>query len=216
MYVCMYVCMYVYMYVCMYVCMYVFIMGGGSGSPWGVWIPVGSRPGFGTLELQARRVRKQDFLPQVWWQTSFPQHERKNLLEHMFLHSINTKIESIFGQTLVLTAMAAQKQQRGPKRNPRRKTQIRCAYKRCRRCKDVKNIGKSLQLERAQCELKECRNMRAHCKVLRFCSTEHLEACRYVKPKTRGAGHGSEAMDVEQFLPLCKTVFLLLFQLYTF
>ena len=61
--------------------------------------------------------------------------------------------------------MAAHKQQRGPKRNPRRKTQIRCAYKLCKRCKDVKNIGKSLQLERAQCDLEECRNMRAHCKV---------------------------------------------------
>ena len=77
--ICMYVCMYVCMCICMYVCMYVFIMGGGSGSPWGVWIPVGSRPGFGTLELQARRARKQDFLPQVWWQTSCPQQAISSL-----------------------------------------------------------------------------------------------------------------------------------------
>ena len=49
----------------------------------------------------------------------------------------------------------------------------RCAYKKCRRLVDVKNVGQSLQVPREDAQEELCRKLRTNCGVVKFCSLAH-------------------------------------------
>lgn len=67
---------------------------------------------------------------------------------------------------------------RGPKRSRGSKIKLRCTYRKCRRQIDVKNVGVDKQLRRKDANSDQCRPMRQHCKIFKFCSREHLLLCK--------------------------------------
>ena len=97
-------------------------------------------------------------------------------------------------------------QRRGPKKKKTNVYKIRCAYRKCRCQRDLKNVGNDLILARKDCDEQLCRPMRSHCARVRFCSANHRAACKVKAAKTRGPGHGTEAMDAPQFIWLWNTL----------
>ena len=85
-------------------------------------------------------------------------------------------------------AMAKSHGSRGPKRSNVSKIKMMCAYHKCRRQRDVKNVGAEGRLQRQEVNLDMCRNVRKHCKVLRFCCTEHLKMCKAQAPPAPKGG----------------------------
>lgn len=91
---------------------------------------------------------------------------------------------------------------RGPKRSRSSKIKIRCSYRKCRRQIDVKNIGADKQLRRKDANQNQCRAIRQHCNVFKFCSKEHLLLCK--------AAHESSKRGARQ--PLTQNQCIVLIQ----
>lgn len=92
---------------------------------------------------------------------------------------------------------------RGPKRARGSPTKIRCGWKKCRyNTRDCKNVGYTLPI--TQVKKEECRPLRAHCKLVRFCCCEHLHRCHQKTP-TR-IRRGREALTIPQLNYLLWTL----------
>lgn len=93
---------------------------------------------------------------------------------------------------------------RGPCRSKNSPVKQRCAYKLCKSKKDVKNVGKKLQLSRSQIQKGTCRVLRSHIGIIKFCSDKHVSACRkQIDGKKRG---GREALNHEQAVKLFQVL----------
>ena len=84
-----------------------------------------------------------------------------------------------------------------PRRQKNCTIQAKCAYKKCKRLVDVKNIRDSLQLPMAGINTDLCRPLREHCTMVKFCSELHRKQCAKKNAPTKRRG-GREAMDEKQ------------------
>lgn len=82
--------------------------------------------------------------------------------------------------------------------------QVRCAYKKCRKAVDCKNVRGSLAAARAKVDVSLCRTLRSHCKSVKFCCESHRDLCIKQQP-TRKRG-GREPLTVDQFAKLFQTL----------
>ena len=80
----------------------------------------------------------------------------------------------------------------------------RCAYSKCRKRMDVKNVGHSLRLPKAKVNLLLCRALRPHCKAVKFCSESHKVLC--AKKSASGSRGGREPLTIDQFGKLFQTL----------
>ena len=93
-----------------------------------------------------------------------------------------------------------------PRRRRRPTVKIHCAYKQCRSGKDVKNVGAQLTAKRETVNLSDCRALRQHCCVVRFCCAEHKKRCATGKPVPENPKRGGrECLDANQVAHLFKT-----------
>ena len=72
--------------------------------------------------------------------------------------------------TLRFATMRLRHGLRGPRRARCSQVKIMCAYKKCRSCKDVKNIGKTGRAARVDVNEVLCRPLSPVAQVVRFCS----------------------------------------------
>lgn len=94
-------------------------------------------------------------------------------------------------------------QKRVVKRARRNKVRIKCAYKACRnRQKECKNVGHVLPM--AKINKQQCRRLRSHCKLVRFCCHSHQQECRLKAKKPKRSGR--EALTAEQLGHLLSTL----------
>lgn len=95
---------------------------------------------------------------------------------------------------------------RGPKRSRASKIKMVCAYRKCRRLVDVKNVGKTKTLKRKDVNLEQCRAVRKQCQAIRFCCSEHLKLCKAVQSVKRG---GREPLSPDQCISLIQTLLVI-------
>ena len=85
-------------------------------------------------------------------------------------------------------------------------TSLVCGYKQCDSNANVKNSPHMLSKQLVK--ITECRALRPHCKVVKFCCQEHLSLCKKQKSKRKTCNVGCEALDVPQVLCLFDTLCL--------
>ena len=100
--------------------------------------------------------------------------------------------------------MAKNKGSRGPKRSHASKIKMRCAFNKCRRQVDVKNVGAEKQLKRKDVNMAMCRPIRAQCCIIRFCCKEHLKQCKSICPPPKHGGR--EPLNQNQCITLMQTL----------
>lgn len=88
----------------------------------------------------------------------------------------------------------------GPQRQHGSATKQLCGYKLCKSKRDVKNNSQKLQLSIAHIQKDKCRQLRSDCKIVKFCSEQHLRECKKRKEiRKRG---GRVALNVPQVVKL--------------
>ena len=66
---------------------------------------------------------------------------------------------------------------RGPARARGSRIRIRCAFRKCKSKRDVKNISKLCTLQKEDIDVAQCRRLRKHCQLVRFCCVTHRREC---------------------------------------
>ena len=74
---------------------------------------------------------------------------------------------------------------------------IRCAYKKCRSSRDVKNNGKVTTAARSAINEAMCRELHGACRLVRFCGPSHRRLCM-AGPDSSKRGP-REGLDIEQY-----------------
>ena len=92
-----------------------------------------------------------------------------------------------------------------PRKKPAAAMYLACGWKGCTHAINVKNS--QYRLQRKQVSIKDCRQLRAHCKTIHFCSPEHMTLCKK-QPSQRkeGSPEGCEALDIPQVVCLFQTL----------
>ena len=114
----------------------------------------------------------------------------------------------LWTRPLLLYLPMVGRQRRGPPRSADSMVKIRCAFKGCRNRKDVKNCGAGVQCTAEDVQREMCRrSLRAHAKVVRFCSQRHMDICTAAQPgRPRGQRAVFEAEQLVQFFLTCVDV----------
>ena len=103
--------------------------------------------------------------------------------------------------------MAKCKKTRGPPRKPGSALKTRCAWKKCKRVADVKNISKHLTLSIRQVDRSQLRaNLSPKCQAVKFCCLQHKKTCQLPNASKNPRGP-REAMNPTQVTHLFR-VFL--------
>lgn len=95
--------------------------------------------------------------------------------------------------------MVKQKVTRGPPRAKGSRIKLACAYAKCKRKTDVKNVGLKLQLSCKKVLKDQCRKLSAKCKVVRFCCAAHMQRCRMKRVVSNPRG-GRQPFTTEQII----------------
>eukprot|EP00435_Cladocopium_sp_Y103_P003011 s3646_g1.t1 len=98
----------------------------------------------------------------------------------------------------------APRNRRGPERARGSAVKIKCAFKRCRSGRDCKNIGASLQVNRAGIDETMCRKLRNHNGLVKFCCLSHKNKC--LNTQCANARGPREVLDEEQVVALFHTL----------
>ena len=95
--------------------------------------------------------------------------------------------------------MVKQKVTRGPPRAKGSRIKLTCAYAKCKRKTDVKNVSVKLQLSCKEVLKDQCRKLSAKCKVVRFCCAAHMQRChlKHVASNPRG---GRQPFTTDQII----------------
>ena len=80
---------------------------------------------------------------------------------------------------------------------------IRCAYRRCRSQRCVKNVGREARAARTDVNADLCRYLHPAAKVVRFCGQVHRKLCSTRTAEARGQ---REALDLQQYSALFYTL----------
>ena len=93
---------------------------------------------------------------------------------------------------------------RGPRRGRNSVVKIRCAYRKCRCSKDVKNNGQATTATRSEINEAMCRELHGACRAVRFCGPSHKLLCM-AGPAASKRGP-REGLDIEQYGCLFATL----------